>query len=177
MLKYLLLTATVLLGAYVAPLDPACASELYVSAHVGATTQVNVDGIRLDDGNTFGAAIGAEVLGTRVEAGIDRHNASFGGGVLQGSATVYNASVFLDLHPFGADSAVYVGGGGDWAQASGHIYNSSISDDGYGYHVAAGASTRINDHLILDAQARYTHLDVFDGTSDVTYTVGGRWAL
>lgn len=152
------------------------AAPLYANVHVGAATQAGISGINLDDGQVYGAAIGTAVGPLRVEAGVDRHNVSIAN-IINGHATVYNASAFADFR-LGTQSAVYVGGGVDYGQVSAHIGPwTAARDSGFGYHAATGYSRRISDGLILDAQARYTHLDVANGASDVALTAGLRVAL
>lgn len=158
--------------AALASCDTASAAPLYISGHVGAATQVGASDVSFDDGQTYGVAIGTAVGPLRVEAGVDRHNASGWGGSLNGRATVYNASAFLDTQ-----SGFYAGGGVDWAQASVSFYGCKENDQGFGYHAAVGFAHRVADNVIVDAQARYTHLDVFGGASDVTYTIGARVAV
>ena len=172
MRKHLIIGAVLALGLIGLGACDALAAPLYISGHVGVSTEQSVGGISFEDQNTFGGAIGTAVGPVRVEVGVDRHNGSAYGGIVQSRATVYNASAFLDT-----SSGFYAGGGVDWAQASESFYGCKENDSGFGYHAAVGYAKRISDNIILDAQARYTHLDVFEGSSDVTFTVGARVAI
>lgn len=158
---------------------PANAGEWYGTVKVGQT-QSSVEGIDLNDGLAYGAALGTSVGPVRVEVGAD-HLAGDFGNVIDASAWDYSATAYLDLN-VGANSSVFAGAGADYIDGSASFGYGSIDASGTGYHWALGAAHRFAAGVVGEVQYRQINADLDTGYGSVNLdaqeiTAGLRFAL
>ncbi len=156
---------------------PAFAAPFYLKAEIG-TTDVAVEGINLDDGQTYGAAVGTAIGPVRVEAGVRHVDTGLDLFGVSAEGLDYSATAYFDF-AVTERTGVFVGAGVDYitAEASfGPFF--STDTEGTGYHYAAGVAHRVSENTILEAQYRHTEadLDGLDLELDAV-TVGARFAL
>lgn len=161
--------------------ETASAEGFYGVVRVGQD-EAQIEGFELDEGLTYGAAIGTSVGPFRVEAGVDRLSGDFGGGLLDGDALDYSASAFLDLN-VSERASLFAGAGVDYVQAEANIFGSSIDASGSGWHYAVGGAYRLAEGIIAEVQWRQLDASVdadFIGEVDLearSVTAGLRFAL
>lgn len=158
-------------------------AAVYAKVEAGTTANAAVNGINLDDDSVYGGELGMGVGPIRVEAGVDRINASLAGGAVQAHANDWNATAYFDL-PLSSKSGVFAGAGVDYVQAEAHTpFGGGISGEGKGWHVTAGLARRMGDGLIMEVAAKHVDCDLdFGGSSTVnatadTFTIGARFSL
>lgn len=173
---------SVLAAAVLGPcfITPAHAGEWYGKLSVGQA-ETEASGFSLDEGLTYGAALGTSVGPFRVEAGVNKIQADFDAFSLDGDALNYAATAYLDL-PVGERASVYAGAGLDYVDASANMFGTEISGDGTGWHWTVGGAYRLSDNIIAEAQLRHVSADVDFGFGDVDLdsqaaTLGLRFAL
>lgn len=160
--------------------DDASAGEWYGKVSIGESSAA-IEGIDLNEGLSYGAAIGTSVGPVRVEAGVDHISGDFAG-ILDAEALVYSGTAYLDL-PVGDNASVFVGAGLDYVDGEGSIPGFAIDASGTGYHLAAGGAYRLSPNVIAEAQWRRIEADLeADFIGDVemeadVLTVGLRLAL
>jgi len=87
------------------------ARPFYAKVSVGETTNTEVSGFSLSDGDAYGVAIGSTLGPLRVEAGVDRLEASVNlGPTITANALDYHATGYFDL-PVGDKASVFAGAG------------------------------------------------------------------
>lgn len=158
------------------------AAPLYGKVSVG-TSEAEVSGFALDEGLSYGAALGSSIGPVRVEAGVDRLSGSFDlfGPSIDAGALDYRATAFLDL-PVGEHASVFAGAGVDYIDAEASAFGTDIDADGTGWHWAVGGAYRLSDNLIAEAQFRRVSADLETDFGDVDLeadqvTFGLRFAL
>jgi len=155
---------------------PASARDWYIKAEVGQASNISAGPVSLQNGDTYGAAIGTAVGPVRVEAGAARVNTS-AFGVIDVTATDYSATAYLDL-PVTARTGVYAGAGFDYLTADASFGFGGTDLSGDGWHWTAGMAHRISDNAIAELQ--FTRLDGDLEGVDVAadrWTVGVRFGL
>lgn len=181
-----ILFQTAAAAAFVVPFiagQAAMAAPLYGKVSVGVS-DAEVSGLQLDEGLSYGAAIGTAVGPFRVEAGVDRLSGSFDffGPSINADATDFRASAFLDL-PMGDRASVFAGAGVDYIDAEASAFGTEIGADGTGWHWAVGGAYRLADGIVGEVQYRHLAADLdadFIGDVDLDATqvsVGLRFAL
>jgi Outer membrane protein beta-barrel domain len=153
---------------------PAMAQDWYVKAQAGTTVDVQVEGVELGDGPTYGVYVGRTFdlsIPLRVEAGVEHSeaSASFGGFEIDGSANIYNATAYLD-----SSMGVYAGLGVDFADAELNVFPIvTANTDGWGFHGTVGYAHDLGPGV---AEVQYTYRDL-DTDVDITggaVTIGYR---
>lgn len=171
------LTAFAGLNAWAVAAD---AQPFYAKFSAGMT-EAEVEGLALDEGANFGAALGTALGPFRVEAGADRLSGEFGGGFAEIDAIDWRAGAYLDL-PIGDNASVFVGAGLDYIDGEATAFGNTIDASGSGYSLAAGGAYRLNDRVIAEAQWRRIEADLesdfgdIDAQADV-FSVGLRLKL
>lgn len=153
------------------------AAPFYLKAEIG-TADVAVEGINLDDGQTYGAAVGTSVGPVRVEAGVRHVDTGLDLFGVSADGLDYAATAYFDF-AITERTGVFVGAGVDYITAEASIGPWAAFDaEGTGYHYAAGVAHRVSDNAILEAQYRHTEadLDGLDLELDAV-TIGARFAL
>lgn len=158
------------------------ARPFYAKVSVGETTNTDVSGFSLSDGDAYGVAVGSTLGPLRVEAGVDRLEASVNlGQTITANALDYHATGYFDL-PVGDKASVFAGAGVDYVDAEANFFGSSLNADGQGWHYALGGAYRLNDRMIGEVQFRHIEADMssdygdFDLAAD-EISVGLRLAL
>ena len=143
----------------------------YAVARAGEATNTSLGSADFSDGAAYGAGIGTKLGPVRVEVDADHLSGSLSSAV-DGSAWDYNTSAFLDFK-LGDKSALSIGGGADYVQATATAFGSSFDTDGTGYHYSVGLSRRISDGVIAEVEWRRieANLDVPFGSGDLETTV------
>lgn len=173
-MRVLLQTAAA--AAFVVPFlagQAAMAAPLYGKVSVGQS-EAEVSGINLDEGLSYGAAVGTAVGPFRVEAGVDRLSGSldFFGPSINADATDFRASAFLDL-PVGDRASVFAGAGVDYIDAEASAFGTEIGAEGAGWHWAVGGAYRLSENIIGEVQYRQLSADLdadFIGDVDLDAT-------
>jgi opacity protein-like surface antigen len=156
------------------------ARDWYVKATIGQAEPA-IESFELDEGLTYGAALGTSVGPVRVEGGVTRLDTGFAG-VIDADALNYTLTGYLDL-PVGENASVYGGVGLNYITADASIFGSGIDASGDGWHYAAGFAYRLNERMIGEFQYRHTDASLdadFIGDIDVEtdeVSVGLRLAL
>lgn len=146
--------------------SPAHARDWYVKAEVGQASNVSAGPMSLENGLTFGGAVGTSVGPVRVEAGASRVNTG-ALSVVDITATAYSATAYLDL-PMG----LYAGAGLDYLTADANVGFAGTDLSGDGWHWSAGYAHRISPNMIAEAQ--FTRLD---GDMDSVSVAADRWTV
>lgn len=172
--------ATALLAPCV--ISEVSAAPLYGKVSVGVS-EAEVSGFALDEGMSYGAALGTSVGPVRVEAGVDRLSGSFDlfGPSINADALDWRATAFLDL-PVGDNASVFAGAGVDYIDAEASVFGTDIGADGTGWHWAVGGAYRLSGNIIAEAQYRKIAADLDSDFGDVDLdasqiTLGLRFAL
>ncbi len=138
-------------------ISTAHADEWYGKVSVGQS-EADVSGLTLDEGTSYGAALGTSVGPVRVEAGVARLSGDYAG-IVSADALDYHATAYLDL-PVGANASLFAGAGVDYIDGEGSIFGSSIDASGEGWHWAVGGAYRLNDRMIGEVQFRQIEADL-----------------
>lgn len=156
---------------------PANALDFYGKVEAGVSDNITAESFDLQDGKTFGAAIGTTVGPFRVEAGASQIDAEAFGGIVSADATNYRATVYADL--FNNDTrAFFIGAGVNYVDADISLGYGSVSDSGQGWHYTAGYSRRIGSGLIGEVAYTNTQVELFGADVEAsTFTVGLRFPL
>lgn len=180
-----ILFQTAAAAAFVVPFiagQAAMAAPLYGKVSVGQS-EAEVSGISLDEGLSYGAAVGTAVGPFRIEAGVDRLSGSFDlfGPSISADALDYRATAYLDL-PVGDRASVFAGAGVDYIDAEASVFGADIGADGTGWHWAVGGAYRLAEGIVGEAQYRQVSAELNSDFGDVdldatAVTVGLRFAL
>lgn len=165
----------------VATASDAHASELYGAVRAGQSTNTSVSGIDLNDGFSYGGAVGGAVGPIRVELAGDHLSGDFAG-IVNAKAMDYSASAILDL-PISHNTAIFGGAGVDYVSAEAHVPFGSYDASGNGWSYQAGVSHRFASGVMGEVRYKHTEvndLDVGGGSADLStdqITAGVRFAL
>lgn len=119
-----------------------------------------IEGVTLDDGTAYGAALGTSLGPVRVEAGVDHISGSINfGPTISAEALDYHATAYLDL-PVGEHASLFAGAGLDYVDGQASFFGTDIEASGDGWHWAAGGAYRLNDRMIAEAQYRHVSADL-----------------
>lgn len=149
-LKYAAAVAALIAGnAWAEQADAATYAKISVGQTAG-----EVNGINLDDGLAYGAAIGTNFGPVRVEVGVDHLAGAINfGPTLEATALDYSATAYLDL-PIGDNATVFAGAGVDYVMGEASFFGNNIDAEGDGWHYAVGASYRLAPGIVGEAQFR-----------------------
>lgn len=171
------LVAAVLGPVLIAP--SANANEWYGRVSVGQSEITGSSGgfsAELDEGLSYGAALGTSVGPFRVEAGVDQLSGDFAG-IADVDALAYSATAYLDLN-VGENASVFVGAGADYIDAELSVPGFSVSETGDGWHYDLGAAYRLSDRFIGEVRVRQIQADIAGIDVDTSQvTAGIRFAL
>lgn len=163
--------------AGVATASDAHASELYGAVRAGQSTNTSVSGIDLNDGFSYGGAIGGALGPVRVELAADHLSGDFAG-IVNAKAMDYSASAILDL-PISHDTAIFGGAGVDYVSAEAHVPFGSYDASGSGWSYQAGVSHRFTEGVMGEIRWKHTKADLDGGANLDTdqVTAGVRFRL
>ena len=168
----------VLVGANVAAAT-ADAADWYGAVHVGQseiTGSAYGSSVELNEGTSYGAAIGTSVGPFRVEAGADQLSGDLAG-FADVDLTAYSATAYLDLS-VGDNASVFVGAGADYLQGELNVPGYSMSESGDGYHWAVGGAYRLSEKIVGEVQFRQITGDIAGIDVDANqFSVGARFRL
>lgn len=156
---------------------PAHAGELYGAVRAGQTTNTAVDGVDLNDGLSYGGAVGGALGPVRVEVAADHLSGDFAG-VVKADAWDYSASALLDL-PISSSTAIFGGAGVDHIEATAHVPFGSFGASGNGWNWQAGVSHRFTPGVMGEIRWKRTSADLGSGLNLDTdqVTAGVRFTL
>lgn len=178
-----LLLQSAVATALLAPCAIAEALPLYGKVSVGVS-EAEISGLPLDEGLSYGAAVGTGLGPFRIEAGVDRLSGSFDlfGPSIDAEALDYRATAFLDLN-LSERASVFAGAGVDYIDGEASVFGTDIGADGTGWHWAVGGAYRLAEGIIGEVQYRQLTADLdadFIGDVDLDatqVTAGLRFAL
>ena len=145
--------------------EPASA-EWYGAVSIGQADS-EIEGVGVDEGLSYGAALGTSWGPLRLEAGVDRISGDLNLGyiAIDTSALDYSLAAYVDL-PLGDNASLFAGASVDYVGGQAEILTEQIDASGQGYSWMIGGAYRLNDRMIAEVQWRQLTADLdaeYDG--------------